>query len=82
MISINYSTKYKTTLELCTIEIPGYFHSYSNGAYEQKLSMETYESLAEVQRLKQIKWLDRASRLVVFEFNIINFNLNILQSIK
>lgn len=57
-------------------------HTYHSGGYVKLLSYEPYYSLNIVKRLRSIKWLDRASRLVVLELNMINLNLDLILSTK
>lgn len=67
-------------LETKPIEAP--LHTYHSGGYVKLLSYEAHQSLAIIRRLRSIKWLDRASRLVLLELNMINLNMDLILSTK
>ncbi|TDG51539.1 hypothetical protein AWZ03_001999 [Drosophila navojoa] len=75
-------TRYYTMDELQAEPIKATLHSYSSGGYVKLLSYEPFESLAIIQRLRSEKWLDRASRLVLLELNMLNLNMDLILSIK
>ncbi|XP_032590721.1 polycystic kidney disease 2-like 1 protein isoform X2 [Drosophila grimshawi] len=75
-------TEFKTMKQLKVSPIRGVVHTYASGGYVQQLSFKKDVNVGVIRHLKNIKWLDRASRLVVFELKLINLNLDLLQSIK
>ncbi|KAH8416042.1 hypothetical protein KR222_007175, partial [Zaprionus bogoriensis] len=75
-------TKYKTLRQLRALAVSGRVNSYTTGGYVQSLSMEKDLSLGLVRHLQKIKWVDEATRLLIFEFNMLNINLSIMQGIK
>ncbi|XP_034478712.1 polycystin-2-like [Drosophila innubila] len=75
-------TKYRTMSELGVTSIKGRVNTYNSGGYVQSLTYEKDINIETLRHLNNSKWLDRNSRVVLFEFSIINLNLNVLQSIK
>ncbi|XP_017865444.1 PREDICTED: polycystic kidney disease 2-like 2 protein [Drosophila arizonae] len=75
-------TRFYTMDELETKPIEAPLHTYHTGGYVKLLSYEAHKSLAIVRHLRSIKWLDRASRLVLLEMNMINLNMDLILSTK
>lgn len=68
--------------ELQTNPIKGTLLTYPTGGYVKLLSYRGDTSLAIIRHLRKIKWLDRASRVVLLELNMINLSLDLILSTK
>ncbi|KAH8371344.1 hypothetical protein KR093_007013, partial [Drosophila rubida] len=75
-------TLYKTNRELGATTVHGRINSYLTGGYIQSLTFSESENRDIIRGLKESKWLDRGSRLVLLEFAIFNINLQVIITVK
>ncbi|XP_064542477.1 polycystin-2-like protein 1 [Drosophila montana] len=75
-------TEYKTMDELNALPIRGRVHTYHSGGYVRPLSYNKDVNMGLIRHLKKIEWLNRGSRVVVLEMNMINLNLDLIIATK
>ncbi|XP_032292289.1 polycystin-2-like protein 1 isoform X1 [Drosophila virilis] len=75
-------TKFKTMDELNALPIQGRVHTYHSGGYVRPLSYNKDVNMGLIRHLKEIEWLNRGSRVVAFEINMINLNMGLLIGTK
>lgn len=68
--------------ELNALPIRGRVHTYHSGGYVRPLSYNKDVNMGLIRHLKEIEWLNRGSRIVVFEINMINLNIGLLIGTK
>ncbi|XP_036328587.1 polycystic kidney disease 2-like 1 protein [Rhagoletis pomonella] len=75
-------TEYGTASDLDTMPVSGRMHTYWGGGFVQHLSRDLNASLDLVVALAQLGWLDRGTRLIIFEFTLYNHNTDLFNNVK
>ena len=68
--------------ELQVNMIRGQIRRYYGAGHIYNLTYDHKENLQILQKLKDAKWIDRATRLVILEFVLFNINTNIFNNVK
>nr|XP_014103209.1 polycystic kidney disease 2-like 1 protein [Bactrocera oleae] len=74
--------KYESAYHLSTMSIRGRIHTYWGGGFVQNLDRTFNESLPLIESLAQLDWLDRGTRLMIFEFTLYNNNTDLFNNVK
>lgn len=64
------------------MSIRGRIHTYWGGGFVQNLDRTFNESLPLIESLAQLDWLDRGTRLMIFEFTLYNNNTDLFNNVK
>ncbi|XP_017836682.1 polycystin-2-like [Drosophila busckii] len=75
-------TPYKTIDELDATAIYGEINTYDTGGYVQQLTYNYEKNVIIINELRNKTWIDRASRLLLLEFNLINVNKELLMNVR
>uniref|UniRef100_A0A1A9UTI0 Uncharacterized protein n=1 Tax=Glossina austeni TaxID=7395 RepID=A0A1A9UTI0_GLOAU len=79
----NYKgTQYYSKRQLDAIALKGEIAHYYGGGYVQMLTYEREANQKIFDNLKDIKWIDRGSRIVILEFVLLNANAYMLDNVK
>ncbi|XP_012159700.1 polycystic kidney disease 2-like 2 protein [Ceratitis capitata] len=75
-------TEFRSSAELGTMPLTGRMHTYYGGGFVQSLDRNLDESLSLIDSLAQLEWLDRGTRLMIFEFTLFNRNTDLFNNVK
>ncbi|XP_037884726.1 polycystin-2 [Glossina fuscipes] len=79
----NYKgTQYYSKRQLDAITLKGQIAYYYGGGYVQMLTYEREANQKIFDNLKDIKWIDRGTRIVILEFVLLNSNAYMLDNVK
>jgi hypothetical protein len=79
---ILFSWHYQTSSQLHGSSSSGLISRYGGGGFVQDLTTNYTSAQAELQNLKEKKWLDRGTRVVFLDFTVYNANINLFCQIK
>uniref|UniRef100_A0A1B0G6D7 Uncharacterized protein n=1 Tax=Glossina morsitans morsitans TaxID=37546 RepID=A0A1B0G6D7_GLOMM len=75
-------TQYYSKRQLDAITLKGEIAYYYGGGYVQMLTYEREANQKIFDNLKDIKWIDRGTRIVILEFVLLNSNAYMLENVK
>ncbi|XP_053961010.1 polycystic kidney disease 2-like 1 protein [Anastrepha ludens] len=75
-------TEYKSAFELSSMPINGRIHYYWGGSYVQYFRRNKDETVSILLDLQRLGWLDRGTRLMVYEFTLFNNSTDLFNNAK